>query len=312
MSNTPNTVGSGTWLAPKAPVPTTRFLLGVAVLQGKLHALGGTAPSNRGAVATHEVFDPSTNRWSAQAPMPTARSMLGVAAVGNQLYAIGGFAIPPGGDRTPLATNEMYDPATGTWTARAPMPTARGLVAVGVVQGKVYIVGGQTAGSVTANEVYDPVSDSWSTCAGLSAGRAGIAGAVVNDVLFLCGGAGDDEVVLSTVEAYDAATDAYTAMAAMPTARWLAGAAVAQGQVYVMGGSSFSTEEPLAANESYDPFANVWTSQDPIPGIGPGAWSAAAAGISKLTAGHVYVLSFSANQTWTLEYLTSAFEGTEP
>jgi N-acetylneuraminic acid mutarotase len=303
-------MSEGTWLAPRAPLPTARYMLGLAALQGQLHAIGGHAPNSDAAAATHEAYDRSTNQWSAQAAMPTARYALGVAVVGNQLYAIGGFGLAPGSLRTPLATNEMYDPVTGRWTARAPMPTARGEVAVGVIGGKIYVVGGQVVDCVAVNEVYDPVSDSWSTGVELSAPRSGIAGAVVDDVLFLCGGAGDDEVVLSTVEAYYPATGSYTAMASMPTARWLAGAAVAQGQVFVLGGSSFSTEAPLAANESYDPLANAWTSQDPIPGIGPADWSAATAAISKPTAGHVYVLNGIASPQ-THEYLTSAFDGRE-
>ena len=40
----------------------------------------------------------------------------------------------------------MYDPATDTWTVLPSMPTARNHVAAGVVDGKLYVVGGRFGG----------------------------------------------------------------------------------------------------------------------------------------------------------------------
>ena len=50
----------------RTPMPTPRGALAVAVLDGKLHAVGGyTRDSNTGA---HEVYDPETDTWSSAAP----------------------------------------------------------------------------------------------------------------------------------------------------------------------------------------------------------------------------------------------------
>jgi N-acetylneuraminic acid mutarotase len=74
---------------------------------------------------------------------------------------VGGY----GPDWSPVATVFEYDPAQDTWRARAPMPTPRGALAVGVIGEKVYAVGGVGAGrrNTGATEAYDPQSDRWRT-----------------------------------------------------------------------------------------------------------------------------------------------------
>ncbi len=112
-------VGENTW-TDRAPMPTSRFGLGLAAAQnGKLYAVGGY--NNGGAQATVEEYDPDLNTWRARVPLPTPRSGLGLAVASNgRLYAVGG-----NNGSAFLATVEEYDPATNTWTARAPLPTAR-------------------------------------------------------------------------------------------------------------------------------------------------------------------------------------------
>jgi hypothetical protein len=54
-------------------------------------------------------------------------------------------------------TVEAFDPATGTWTTKAVMPSGRGSLAAGVVNGLLYAVGGRdSSSSVRLNEAYAP------------------------------------------------------------------------------------------------------------------------------------------------------------
>ena len=57
-----------------------------------------------------------------QEERPLTRSYHGAAVVNGKIYVIGGARE----DNKPPGSVEVYDPATGTWAARANMPTAAG------------------------------------------------------------------------------------------------------------------------------------------------------------------------------------------
>ena len=57
--------------------------------------------------------------------------------------------------------NEVYDPATNTWTTKTSLPTARSGLSANVVGDKIYLTGGEP--DRTLNQVYDPTTDIWYT-----------------------------------------------------------------------------------------------------------------------------------------------------
>src|ERR1700676_2332279 len=79
----------GTWTL-KAPLPAPRAEVVAAVLDGKLHAVGGAVGGNAGPY--HDVSDPAADPWLPRAPLPEARDHLGVAVADGKIYAFGGFA----------------------------------------------------------------------------------------------------------------------------------------------------------------------------------------------------------------------------
>ena len=57
-----------------------RIAFGVAVLEGKLYAVGGLNDED-GFLSSVERYDLATNAWEAVAPMVTARLNFGVASL---------------------------------------------------------------------------------------------------------------------------------------------------------------------------------------------------------------------------------------
>jgi Invasin, domain 3/Kelch motif len=258
----------GRWES-RALMPTPRGELAVGVANGQLYAVGGY--SSHGDLAAVEAYDPSTNSWSEKAAMPTPREGLAVGVVNGILYAIGGNARGPAasgatigagkrgtafnlqGSENVLNTVEAYDPATDTWTTRAPMPTARSQLAVAVVNGILYAIGGQSAAAgFTTVEAYDPETNRWSRKRPLpeAYGRAALAAGQLNGLIYAVGGAyGYAETNL--VDAYDPAADRWTAVQPLGTARQSLAVAVVNGRLYAVGGACY--DDTLDAVEFFQP-----------------------------------------------------------
>jgi Kelch motif len=205
--------------------------------------------------------------WTAKAPMPTLRSYFGIGVLNGVLYAVGGEAFcglcNPNG-AAPTSVVEAYVP--NGWATRAPMPTVRAGLAVGVVNGLLYAVGGSATGAndLATLEAYDPLTNTWTTKAPMPTARSLLAVEVVNGILYAIGGliqASGQRT--NVVEAYDPATNSWTTKAPMPTARETLAVAVANGALFAIGGqSSLGT---LATVEKYDPTTNTWSSKAPMP-----------------------------------------------
>lgn len=253
-----------------APLPTRRFVLSAAALNGLVYAVGGMDFED---MATVEAYDPTTNTWVARAPLPRPRSELAVAVVDNVLYAIGGIS-----NRSVVGTVEAYDPVTDSWTPRSPMPTPRADVGVAVVDGIIYTIGGAsaTSSSVGTVEAYDPATDTWTTKAAMPTPRLSLGAAEVGGIIYAVGGSNDANFWLATVEAYDPASNTWSVKAPLPTPRFGLGVAAIAGRVYAMGGhtpvGSFSELTDIL--EAYDPATNTWAAKPRM--LGPRVYLATA------------------------------------
>ena len=127
----------------------------------KLYLAGGFVGDKVGAGLI--AYDAATNTGTTKTAMPTARAYLTSAVPDGTLYAIGGDSGDSAYTDTLHNEVERYDPATDTWTERTPMPTARNLLASGVIDGKVYVVGGFEKYYMSSPgnrlEIYNPAAD---------------------------------------------------------------------------------------------------------------------------------------------------------
>jgi galactose oxidase-like protein len=181
----------------------TEFAL-VALHDGRALVVGGRNTTDE-SFSSAWAFDPDSEHWSKVGLMATARAASSVAVLpdGRVLVAGGYFAfkpnwgrrtepvihlaafrsqtaaeprlpapladvdVPPGGRA--LATAELFDPRTGTWSSTGSMRYARaGAPAVTLSDGRILIVGSTTetgsfpvelgAGARGSAEVYDPAT----------------------------------------------------------------------------------------------------------------------------------------------------------
>ena len=110
---------------------------------------------------------------AAAAPMATARSTFGMAALGGKIYAAGGIVKDDDEAVSSTSAVEAYDPQSNTWSAVAPMGTARGAFGLAVMRGKLFTAGGSSNGNgvqATA-EAYDPQHDRWEAAAPMASAR---------------------------------------------------------------------------------------------------------------------------------------------
>jgi N-acetylneuraminic acid mutarotase len=163
------------------------------------------------------------------------------------------------------------------WTDKPVDPIPRDYAASAVLDGKVYVMGGQrtdsgtTPGPVTnLVEVYDPASDTWSTAPPLPTARMGLVAAVINGRIYAIGGSADGfgTLALGTVEVFDPVTHLWSTLTTpMPTPRYFAAAAVLDTplgtRIFVAGGKA--VDATLNVVEAYDPIAHNWIGRTAMP-----------------------------------------------
>jgi hypothetical protein len=218
---------------------------------GFLYVIGG---ESAGVVqADLQRYDLVMNTWTTLAPMPTARAGAAAAAVDNNIFVIGGRLSAPGacGGGPYLATVEKYDVDTNTWSAVAPLPSARSDLAAVAHGGKIFVFGG-CAGPVTSEvDMYDPQTNTWTTgLAPMPTPRASLAVGHSGQSVYAIGGWNGS--ALSVNEVYNIAGNSWSTNTPMPTARLEAGTRSHGGRIYVVGGAT-APGIPTSAHEVFKP-----------------------------------------------------------
>lgn len=274
----------GEWMV-KAPAPTKRTEVAAAAVKGKIYVVGGFQQGFSFITPAVEEYSPATDTWRERAPLPSGLHHAGIGVANDRLYVIGGFEHSLLSIWSPVTSVYEYDPGADRWTARKPMPTPRGALAIAVLDGKLHAVGGYNRdGNTGAHEVYDPMTDTWSARAPMPTARDHHATAALGGRLYAIGGRLNRQYSqnLAVTEEYDPATDRWMRKVDLPTARSGITAAVVGDRIYVFGGEA--PGGTFRENEAYHPASNVWETQAPMPTARHGLGSA-------VIDGHIYVLS---------------------
>jgi hypothetical protein len=170
---------NGSWIATGSMVSERRGFTLTRLPNGTVLATGGFGTNL--TVSTAELYDPASGLWTLTGSLQTRRASHTATLLpnGKVLVAGGTSLISAQAITVPfdpvLASAEIYDPTTGTWTPTASMGQAREKhTATLLANGKVLVVGGDNYfGGVfpTTAEVYDPATEKWSPTLPLVSGR---------------------------------------------------------------------------------------------------------------------------------------------
>ncbi|MFN4118468.1 IPTL-CTERM sorting domain-containing protein [Acidovorax sp.] len=247
---------SGHWRDAANPgIP--RYQHAAALLaSGDVLLTGGSG--NAGVTATVMRYQSRDNTWTAMPDLLEPRELHTVTplATGRVLVA-GGYA------GWPLASAEVYDPATGASVATPPLAVERFRhTATRLLSGRVLVAGGNLAAG--SAEVFVPGSPgTWSATGAMQVRRQQHTATLLLSGKVLVVGGYSGAGVESSAELYDPATNTWSATGSMAEARTEHTATLLpSGLVLVAGGRSGSAQ--LASAELYDPATGTWSSVGPM------------------------------------------------
>jgi hypothetical protein len=228
---------------------------------GRVLVVGGDNGS--GATLTAEIYDPSSDSWSAAGNLATARSGHTASLLKDGRVLIAGGANSGG----PVSSLEVFDPAANAFSSAGTLQTGRSGHAAAVLQsGRVLIAGGTGVGqdgnpvTLKSVEIFDPETGSVSSAASLGSARAGHSATTLLDGKVLVMGGNDGAQDLASSEIYDAAADTWTATSSAASTRSGHAAFLLpnNNNVLIVGGKSAGND--LASAELYEPWSGNFKS----------------------------------------------------
>ena len=257
-------VAPGTWqpiLAAKLPGTE---LTATTLLDGRVLVAGPAA----------FLFDPATGLWTeVDSPSEPRRGAATTRLADGRVLMAGGVAV--GGDRSPLASAELFDPSTGHWLAAGSMtaPRADGHTATTLLDGRVLVAAGTeldigsqldaaVVGAVASAELFDPRTGRWTAAGMLNESRSGHTATLLEDGrVLVTGGRIVPMLAMSDAELFDPMSGSWTRAASLSTERFEhAAVRLDDGSVLVIGGHlALADDGPAASAERYDPATDTWS-----------------------------------------------------
>ena len=211
---------------------------------------GGTYQPG-GPIASAELYDPATGKFSRTGSMSVARGVAAASLLPDGRVLIAGGEDLVQDEGVSLASAEVYDPATGKFTRTGNLPVpCENATATLLRNGRVLVAGCWTGTpqSLATGELYDPKTGKFSATGPMINVRGGPTATLLQDGrVLVAGGSNEND---SSAEIYDPSTGTFSPTGSMMQSR-LNGSAVLlpDGRVLLVGGSASS---PTSA-ETYWP-----------------------------------------------------------
>lgn len=239
------------WRRTAVPMNDRRELYTATPLRdGTVLLVGGLSLKKRTTLSTAEVYDARKDTFIPTAG-PLADDRFGHAAArlsDGRVLIVGGQSWRVGQESRPLASAEIYNPATGIFTATGSLRAARDRpTATTLPDGRVLVIGGTAKGTPPRMaEVYDPATGTFSDAAPLAEGRMGHDACLLPEgrVLVAGGWADARRATTPTAEIYDPRTNSFIAAPPLPFhAHDLALTLLSGGAVLAVSGKSTTGDD---------------------------------------------------------------------
>ncbi len=226
---------------------------GTAVEGRNIYLAGGyigTASSGWAqSFATREVwrYNVDSDSYSTMPQLPSARGGGALVALGRELHFIAGA------DSSRVDRGEHWildlDNTGAGWKSSASLPNGRSHLGAVILNGKIYVVGGQRkydddAIGQTDTHVWDPANPgTWTKVASLPRplSHHNASTVVRNGRILVLGGETAPHTSTSKVSSYDPSTNRWTDITSLPSSRTSGVAGVINGTVYLATGSVETT-----------------------------------------------------------------------
>ena len=180
---------SNTWKLTANMLYQRSFPVMVKIPDNKIMVFGG-------AEGTSEIFDTATEKWTETGLMSTRITRSAVTTLADgRIISAGGF-----GPKGSLASAEIYDPNSKSWTLIEPLPEKKvGPTGTRLLNGTILVLGGRFSEAILLN----PISLSWTSAGKLSQSRKGHTATITNDgSVVIIGGEARNSSIHASTEIY--------------------------------------------------------------------------------------------------------------
>jgi len=265
------TAQANTWTQ-LSSMATARDQFTGCLISNEVFVFGGNDPTGFNLFCG-EKYNILTDTWSGIADNPhyenPSASERGVeelsgVALNGKFYVFGAYGgYNESGNYGVFNYNEMYDPATDTWTTLAKKPTTTAAAVAVTYENKIYLFGGHLSDEgpdeqvwYKAVEAYDPATNSWAHITEMPKRLGSMAVAVHNGRAYIIGGIITDEGLPNDeIMAYD-----------FQTGEWIRNYCTLSPEA--LGGYPYATQTPVLNGKAYlvggiegESLANHWTSK---------------------------------------------------
>ncbi len=193
------------------------------------------------------------SQWNTMASMLTGRGQhAAITHPNGKVYVWGGYDLT-----NTFSSLEIYDQASNSWSAGAPLPTvSRGFASALGLDSMIYSFSGvDLSGTITSCYKYNVTTNSWTTLAPIPTPVWESAAATApNGDIFVFGGEGG----LTLTQIYHPSSDTWTAGTPIPVGVEMEGAVTApNGKIYLVGG--YDGGSVIGNVQIYDPALTTWS-----------------------------------------------------